>query len=82
MKDNKNFKWTKNDIAEEYKNENPNWTWEECMQKAKIIHKEINKLNDDMWQSTKVFFKMNTPFSFFDNRNDEFEEIFFDRNSQ
>lgn len=79
MKDDKNFKWTKIDIAKQYQYENPDWNWDKCLEKAKIIHKELEKLNNEMWQNNKVFFKMNTPFSFFDNRDGEFEEIFFNR---
>lgn len=79
MKDGKNFKWTKIDIAKQYQYENPDWNWNKCLGKAKIIHKELEKLNNEMWQNNKVFFKMNTPFSFFDNRDGEFKEIFFNR---
>lgn len=72
MKDNKNFKWTLKDIAKQYKYENPNWDWKQCWDKAKIIYKELKRLNNDSWHNNKVFFKCNTPFSFFDNKDSEF----------
>lgn len=75
MKDNNNFQWTKKDIAEQYKLENPSWSWDECWMKAKIIYKELNRLNTQMWKNNKQFFKYNTPFSFFDNKDGEFADI-------
>ena len=81
MKDNENLKWTRKDMANQYKIENPKWTWSKCWKKANLVYGELRKLNDNMWNNNKVFFKMNTPFSFYDNRNDEFEEIFHDWNS-
>ena len=80
MKDNENLKWTRKDMANQYKNENPKWTWGKCWKKANLVYGELRKLNDNMWNNNKVFFKMNTPFSFYDNRSDEFEEIFWNRN--
>ena len=76
-----NYKWEKNDIAKLYKYENPNWDWDKCIEKAELIYKELNKLNTQMWKNNKIYFRYNKPFSFFENRDDEFEEIFFDRNS-
>lgn len=75
MKDSKNFQWARCDIAEQYKLENPNWSWNECWKKAKLIYKELNKMNNQMWKDNRRFFKYNTPFSFFNNRDDEFADI-------
>ena len=74
MKNRDNIRWTMKDIAKQYKYENPDWSWSECWSKAKVIHKELKKLNNDMWQNNKLFFQMNTPFSFFDNKDDEFSD--------
>ena len=81
MKDNENLKWTKKDIAKQYKNENSDWSWNKCWLKAKLIYKELNKLNYNNHHNNKIFFKYNKPFSSFENRDDEFNEIFFDWNS-
>lgn len=75
MKDDKNFQWTKKDIAYQYKNENPNWSWKKCWLQAKLIYKELNKMNNQMWKDNKMFFKYNTPFSFYDNKDGEFSDI-------
>ena len=32
-------------------------------------------MNNQMWKDTKRFFKMNTPFSFFDNKDNEFADL-------
>jgi hypothetical protein len=72
MKDNENSKWTKEDIAKQYKFENPNWTWSKCWNKSNLIYKELKKMNKQMWDNNKVFFKMNTPFSFYYDKDDEF----------
>lgn len=80
MKDSKNYKWTIEDIAEEYKKENPNWSWDKCNKKAKLIYKELKKLNKEMWDNNKLFFKMNTPFSFFYDKDDEFADKYELRN--
>lgn len=74
MKDNKNYKWTKKDLAQQYKYENPDWTWKQCWDKANIIYRELKKLNKETWDNTKIFFKHNTPFSFFDNKDSEFAD--------
>lgn len=78
MKDKQNYKWTIQDIAEEYKKENPNWSWDKCWKKAKLIYRELNKLNNKMWKDNKLFYKYNKPFSFFDTKNDEFEDTYYD----
>ena len=80
MKDNENSKWTKEDIAEQYKFENPDWNWIECWDKANLIYKELKKMNKQMWDNNKVFFDMNTPFSFYYDRDDEFSNIYELRN--
>lgn len=80
MKDNKNQKWTKKDIAEQYKKENPNWSWNKCWDKANLIYKELKKINKQTWDNNKIFFKMNTPFSFYYDRDNEFNRIFELRN--
>ncbi len=78
MKDNKNLYWKIKEIAQEYKKENPNWIWDKCLKKAEIIYKELNKLNFENLTNDKLFFKMNTPFSFYDLKNDEFSDTFYD----
>lgn len=72
MKDKQNFKWTMKDIAQQYKKENPDWTWKKCWKKANVIYKELKKLNSQMWKNNKKFFEYNTPFSFFDDKDNEF----------
>lgn len=72
MKDKNNFNWTMEDIAHQYKIENPDWSWSECWSKARVIYRELKNLNNELWQNNKQFFRMNTPFSFFDNKDDEF----------
>lgn len=72
MKDSKNYKWTKKDIATQYKEENPKWSWDKCWKMADTIYRELKRLNNELWHNNKVFFKMNTPFSFFDNKDGEF----------
>jgi hypothetical protein len=59
-----NLWWSKNDIAEVYKYENPNWTEEECKEKATIIARALNTLNGATYRNNKKFFEHNTPFSF------------------
>ena len=81
MKDDKNARWTKKEIAEQYKIENPDWSWNECWSKANLIYKELNRLNNQTWKSNKMFFKYNIPFSDFEDRNDEFEKTYYDWNS-
>lgn len=76
MKDNKNLKWTIKDIAHQYKKENPDWTWKECWSKARVIYKELNKLNHESYHNDKIFFKMNTPFSFYYDKDSEFADKF------
>lgn len=75
MKDNHNFKWTIEDIAEEYKLENPNWTWDECLDKSKIIYKELNKLNTQMWGDNRVYYKFFKPFSFFESDDGKWSSL-------
>ena len=76
MKDDKNVKWTMDDIAHQYKLENESWTWSQCWGKAKEVYRELNRMNNELWKGTKVFFDQTTPFSFFDNKDDEFSNIF------
>ena len=75
MKDNENLKWSKKDIANQYKKENPNWTWKQCWNKAKLIYKELNKLNREAFKNNDRFFKMNTPFSFFESEDSSWSSI-------
>ncbi len=75
MKDNKNYKWTINDIASQYKIENPKWSINKCKNKAIIIYKELNKMNNKLWHDTRQYFKYNTPFSFYDNKDSEFTDM-------
>lgn len=81
MKDEQNLKWTKKDIAHQYKKENPSWTWKQCWKKAREIHKELNKLNSEMFRDTDRFFKMNTPFSFYYDKDNEFADKYVSGNS-
>ncbi len=74
-----NINWRIEDIAYQYKIENLDWSWKKCYEKAKIIYRELKKINNDMWQNNKVFFRQNIPFSSFNNRDDEFSNIFFDK---
>lgn len=75
MRDEENLKWTMKNIAHQYKYENPEWSWKKCWTKAKIIHKELNKLNSKMFRDTDRFYKMNTPFSFFESEDGEWSSI-------
>ncbi len=79
MKDSKNARWTKKDIAEQYKIENPEWTWKQCLEKSETIYRELNSLNKILWAENRLFFKRNIPFSNFKHKNDEFSNIFFDK---
>ena len=74
MKDNKNAEWTMEDVAHQYKIENPDWAWKKCWVKAKAIYRELNKSNNEVWENNKRYFQMNTPFSFFDNKDGEFSD--------
>ncbi len=63
MKDGENKQWNFEDIAHQYKIENPEWDWKKCCEKAKIIYKELNRLNYNTFANNRLFFKMNKPFS-------------------
>ena len=78
MKDKKNLYWNLEEIARAYEIEHPNWTWGKCLAKAGIIYKELNKLNFESLTNDKLYFKMNTPFSFFDLKDDEFSDTYYD----
>lgn len=82
MKDENNLRWSMDDVAHQYKIENPNWTWKECWVKARLVHKELKKLNKETWDNNKQFFKMNTPFSFYHDKDDEFGGIHELRNGE
>ena len=56
MKDKQNYKWTKHDIACQYKKENINWDWDKCWAKADIIYKELKKINRKTWNDNKIYF--------------------------
>ena len=75
MKDDQNFRWTMKDIAHQYKIENPNWTWKQCWNKARLIYKELNKMNNQMWKDSKTYYDHNTPFSFFESEDGEWSSI-------
>lgn len=75
MKDKRNEIWTMEDIAHQYKIENEEWPWRECWKKAKIIYRELNKMNSDMFRNTDKFYKNNTPFSFFESEDGEWSSI-------
>lgn len=78
MKDDKNARWTKLEIAHQYKTENPDWKWNDCCKKAEIIYKELNKLNKETWDGNRIYFKFNVPFSDFRGKDDEFSDTFYD----
>lgn len=82
MKDEKNARWTLKEIAIEYQKENPNWQWDKCINKADIIYKELNRLNNQTWKNNKLYFKHNIPFSDFEDRDDEFGKQFYDWTSE
>lgn len=63
------------DIAHQYKVENPDWNWKECWIKAKIIYRELNKMNNQMWKDNAVYYKYNTPFSFYASEYGEWSSI-------
>lgn len=69
-----NTYWKVSDISKLYKYEHPDWNWDRCYKKAKQIHREIKKLNGREFRNNATFFKMNTPFSFFDNKDSEFSD--------
>lgn len=75
MKDNQNTKWTMKDIAHQYKMENEEWSWKECWEKARIVYRELNKMNSNMFRNTDKFYKHNTPFSFFESKDGEWSSI-------
>ena len=70
-----NTHWKVKDIAKIYKYENSDWNWDKCYNKAKQIRKEIKKINGREFRNNATFFKMNTPFSFYDNKDGEFSDI-------
>ena len=72
MKDDRNLRWTKHDLLNQYKIENPEWTMDKCWEKTNIIYSELCRLNKNSWDNTRTFFNMNTPFSFYDNKDSEF----------
>ncbi len=78
LRDKKNFKWTRHDIAYQYKLENPNWTWDKCWIKSDLIYKELKRLNKQMWDNNKRFFDNNIQFSALEDRDDEFGKQFYD----
>ncbi len=80
MKDNENLYWELEEIAQAYKIENSEWTWEKCLDKAKIIYKELNKINREDFRNNEKYFKFNTPFSFYFDKDDEFGSIYETRN--
>ena len=63
------------DIASQYKMENPNWTWRQCWEKARYIYRELNRLNANMARNNSTFFKMNTPFSFYESEDGTWSSI-------
>ena len=81
MKDYENLHWTMENIAHQYKMENPDWTWKECWRRAKVIHRELNKLNRETFRENDKFFKMNTPFSFYYDKDNEYGNKYELRNS-
>lgn len=78
LKDKENLQWKINDIANQYKTENPDWSMNKCFEKANIIYKELKKLNNRMWHNNKIYFKYNKPFSFFFRRDSEFSDVSYD----
>ena len=82
MKDSQNLRWTMEDIAHQYKTENPDWTWRDCWSKAKSIYNELRRINYNDKNNDRIFFRMNTPFSFFYDRDSEFGEKYELRNDK
>lgn len=75
MRCDENKKWTKKEIATEYKKENESWGWEKCYEEACIIYKELNKLNRDSFKNQDRFYKNNTPFSFYESEDGTWSSI-------
>lgn len=74
MKDYKNQKWTIKDIAHQYKKENPDWDWDKCYKKAKIIYNALKSMNWSMENNNKKYFKHNIPLSYFEFDDSDNEE--------
>jgi len=51
-----------------------------CWSKAKIIYKELNKLNSSSDKRDSKYFRMNMPFSFYYKKNSEFGDEYDPRN--
>lgn len=75
LKDDANVHWTKQDIANQYQIENADWSWEECLEKADVIYRELNRLNRDSFKSRDRFFTNNTPFSFFESEDGDWSSV-------
>lgn len=73
-----NLNWKKRDIVLLYKSENPNWSLKQCKDKADELYKELKKMNKKMFRDDDRFFKMNKPFSYIDNKDSEFSDIYYD----
>lgn len=52
----RNIGWDVKRVAKLYKKENPEWTDEECHQKAKIIVRELNRLNKAEYDSNQKYY--------------------------
>ncbi len=59
-----NTGWSKKQLFNLYKKENPNWDDDKCLEKAKLIYKELNRLNANMYNNNKTFFEHNIPLSY------------------
>jgi predicted Zn-ribbon and HTH transcriptional regulator len=70
----KNTGWTVNKIIRLYQKEHPDWTYEECESKAKIVHRELKRMNDNMRNNNIKYSENNMPFSYFDD-NPEFKDM-------
>jgi len=56
--------WTKKQLANQYKKDNPQWDNNKCLEKANIIFKELNRLNTNMQNNDNNFFNHTVPFSY------------------
>lgn len=70
-----NFKWKLEDIAKQYKYENPDWKWKQCWEKAKVTYGELKRINRKMWNDNKTYYKFFKPFTFYESFDGEWSSI-------
>lgn len=59
-----NYKWSKKQLFNLYKKDNPDWDDDKCIEMASLVYKELNRLNYNMYSNDVKFFNHTTPFSF------------------